>query len=315
VGLWLTSDGLWLCCYAMNGGDGGELDRSSRGKRPAYGCHAATAVADGSALPLRATAVDVAVPAFGVVTFPNWGGGGGSSTAPYGAGVASFSPRRRKRRGGRAPPIGGRSGRHPAGRAHRAVAAAAGYRVAVDERRTFLGEAAAAAAASAAAGARVGLGRGRGVDHQCAGDPRGGPWASWGGDACGGLCAAALVGYSTVDGAGVAEGGEEPPRWWWLRRPWRAPPAAGEGEMDGDGSTGGHADGAGGLADGAGSFADGAGGLGDVAAAVAAVASAVQPLPPSLSLNVATMGLRVSWRARRQRPVEPRHHLFGPRRS
>jgi len=90
VRLWLTSDGLWLCCCAMNGNDGGELHRSSRGKRPAYGCHAATAVADGSALLLRATAVDVAAPAFGVVTFPNWRGGGWSSTAPYGAGVASL---------------------------------------------------------------------------------------------------------------------------------------------------------------------------------------------------------------------------------
>jgi len=70
-----------------------------------------------------------------------------------------------------------------------------------------MGEAAAAAAASVAAGARVRVGRGGGVDHQCAGDPRGGPWAPWGGDACGGLRAAALVGYSTVDGVGVAEGG------------------------------------------------------------------------------------------------------------
>jgi len=42
------------------------------------------------------------------------------------------------------------------------VAAAEGYRVAVDERREFLGEAAAAAPASAAAGARVGVGRGGG---------------------------------------------------------------------------------------------------------------------------------------------------------
>ena len=65
--------------------------------------------------------------------------------------------------------------------------------------------------------------------------------------------------------------------------------------MDGDGSTGGHADGAGGFADGAGGFADGAGGLGDVAATAAAVASAAQPLPPSLSHNVAATGLRVSW--------------------
>jgi len=84
-----------------------------------------------------------------------------------------------------------------------------------------------------------------------------------GGDACGGLRAAALVGYSTVDGAGVAEGGKEPPRWRSLWLPWRAPPAPGEGEMDGNGSIGGHADGAGGFADGASGFADGAGGLAD----------------------------------------------------
>jgi len=75
VGLWLTSDGLWLCCCAMNGGDGGELHRCSRGKRPAYGCHASTAVADGTALPLRASTVDVAASAFEVVTFFNWRGG------------------------------------------------------------------------------------------------------------------------------------------------------------------------------------------------------------------------------------------------
>jgi len=85
--------------------------------------------------------------------------------------------------------------------------------------------------------------------------------------------------------------------------------------MDDDGSTGGHADGAGGFSDGAGGFEDGAGGLEDVAATAEAVGSAAQPLPPSLSANVATTGLRVSWRARRQRPVEPRHHLFGPHRS
>jgi len=119
----------------------------------------------------------------------------------------------------------------------------------------------------------------------------------------------------TVDGAGVAEGGEEPPRWRWLLGPRCAPPAAGEGEIDGDSSTGGHAEGAGGFADGAGGFADGAGGLDGVAATAAAVASAAQPLPPSLSPNIATTGLRVSWLARRQRPVEPRHHLLGPRRS
>ena len=76
MGLWLTSNGLWLCSCAMNGGDGGELHRSSRGKRPAYDSHADTAVADGSALPLPATTVDVAAPAFGVVTFPNWRAGG-----------------------------------------------------------------------------------------------------------------------------------------------------------------------------------------------------------------------------------------------
>ena len=200
----------------MNGGDGGKLHRSSRGKRPAYRCHATTAVADGSAQPLRATAVDVAAPALGVVMFSNWRGGGWSSTTPYGAGGASFSTRRRTLREGRAPPIGGHSGGTPAGHAHQAVAAATSYRIAVDERRTFLVEAAAAPAASAAAGARVGVGRGGGVDHQCAGDPRGGPWPPLGGDACGGLRAAALVGYSTVDGAGVAEGGKEPPRWRWL---------------------------------------------------------------------------------------------------
>jgi len=85
--------------------------------------------------------------------------------------------------------------------------------------------------------------------------------------------------------------------------------------MDGDGGTGGLADGAGGFADGAGGFADGAGGLDDVAATAAAAASAAQPLSPSLSPNVAARGLRVTWRACRQRPVEPRHHLFGPRRS
>ena len=76
AGLWLNSDGPWLCCCAMHVGDGGGLHRSSRGTHPAYGCPAATAVADGSALPLRATAVDVAAPAFGVVTFPNWRAGG-----------------------------------------------------------------------------------------------------------------------------------------------------------------------------------------------------------------------------------------------
>jgi len=232
----------------MNRGDGGELHQSSRGKRPAFGCHVATAVTVGSALPLRSTPVDVATPALGVMTFPNLRGGGWNSTAPYGAGVASLSPRRRTRRGGRAPPIGGRLGVPIAGRAHRAVAAAAGYRVAVDERRTFLGEAAADVTASAAAGARVGVGRGGGVEDQCAGDLRRGPLAPWGGDACGGLHAAALVGYSTVDGAGVAEGGEKPPQLRWLGRLWRTPPAAGEGETDGDGSTGGHADGAGGFA-------------------------------------------------------------------
>ena len=75
VGLWLTSDGLWLCCCAMNGGDGGELHRSSRGKRPAYGCHAATAVTDSTALPLWATAVNVAASGFGAVTFRDWRGG------------------------------------------------------------------------------------------------------------------------------------------------------------------------------------------------------------------------------------------------
>ena len=85
--------------------------------------------------------------------------------------------------------------------------------------------------------------------------------------------------------------------------------------MDGDGSTGGHADGAGGVAEHVGGSADGAGGLDDVAATAAAVASAAQPLPPSLSPNVAATGLRVSWLASRQRPVEPRHNLFGPRRS
>jgi len=144
--------------------------------------------------------------------------------------------------------------------------------------------------------------------------------APWWGDACGGLLAAVFVVYSPVDGGGVAEGGKKPPRWrWllrpWLRRPWHAPAAAGEGEMDGDGSTGGHADGAGGVAEHVGGSADGAGGLDDVAATAAAVASAAQPLPPSLSPNVAATGLRVSWRARRQRPVEPWHHLFGPHRS
>jgi len=119
----------------------------------------------------------------------------------------------------------------------------------------------------------------------------------------------------TLNGAGVAEGAEEPPRWLWLRSPRRAPPAAGEGEIDGDSSTGAHAEGAGGFADGVGGCADRVGGLDDVAATAAAVASAAEPLPPSLSPNVATTGLRVSWRAHRQRPVEPRHHLFGPRRS
>jgi len=63
--------------------------------------------------------------------------------------------------------------------------------------------------------------------------------------------------------------------------------------MDGDGSTGGHADGAGGFADGAGGFADGAGGIEDVAATAAAVASAAQPLPPSLVPNAAATRLRV----------------------
>jgi len=76
VGLWLTSDGRWFCCCNMNRGDGGELHRSSRGKHPAFGCHVATAVTVGSALPLRATAVDVATPALGVMTFPNLRGGG-----------------------------------------------------------------------------------------------------------------------------------------------------------------------------------------------------------------------------------------------
>jgi len=85
--------------------------------------------------------------------------------------------------------------------------------------------------------------------------------------------------------------------------------------MDGDGGTGGLADGAGGFADGSGDFADGAGGLDDVAATAAAAASAAQPLSPSLSPNGAATGLWVSWYARRQRPVERRHHLFGPRRS
>jgi len=55
----------------MNGGDGGGLHRSSRGKRPAYGCLAATTVADGTALPLRVTAVEVTASEFGVVTFPD----------------------------------------------------------------------------------------------------------------------------------------------------------------------------------------------------------------------------------------------------
>jgi len=115
VGLWLTSDELWLCCCAMDGGDGGKLRQSSRGKRPAYGCHAATAVADGTALPLRATAVDVAASAFGVVTFPDWRGGWRSSTVSRGAAAASWSPRRRTRKGGLArgpppPPAGGRLG-------------------------------------------------------------------------------------------------------------------------------------------------------------------------------------------------------------
>jgi len=71
VELWLTSDGLWLCCCAMNGGDGGGLHRSSRCKRLAYGCLAATTVAEGTALPLRVTAVEVNASEFGVVTFPD----------------------------------------------------------------------------------------------------------------------------------------------------------------------------------------------------------------------------------------------------
>jgi len=135
------------------------------------------------------------------------------------------------------------------------------------------------------------------------------------GVACGGLRAAALFGQAPVDGGGGAEGGEEPPRWRWLRRTWRAPAAAKEGEMDGDGGADGLANGTGGFSDGMGGFADGAGGLDDVAATAAAVVSAAQPLAPSLSPNVAATGLRVSWCARRQRPVEPRHHLVGPRRS
>jgi len=138
--------------------------------------------------------------------------------------------------------------------------------------------------------------------------------APGGGVACGGLRAAALVGQAPVDGGGGAEGGEEPQRWRWLRRPWRAPAAAKEGEMDGDGGAGGLANGTGGFADGTGGFADGACGLDDVAATAAAVVSAAQPLALSLSPNVAATGLRVSWCARRQRPVEPRHHLVGPHR-
>jgi len=115
VGMWLTSDGLWLCCCAMSGGDGGALHRSSRGKRPAYGCHAATAVADGTALPLRATTVNMAASRFGVVTFPDYRGGWWSSTASHSAAAASLPLLRRTRRGGRAiwpppPPTGGRLG-------------------------------------------------------------------------------------------------------------------------------------------------------------------------------------------------------------
>jgi len=61
--------------------------------------------------------------------------------------------------------------------------------------------------------------------------------------------------------------------------------------MDGDGGTGGLADGAGSFADGSGGFPDGAGGLDDVAVAAAAEASAAQPLSPSLSPNVSATGL------------------------
>ena len=128
AGLWLTSDGLWLCCFAMNGGDGGELHRSSCGTCPAFGCHAATAVDDGTALPLRATAVNVAASAFGVVTFPDWRGGGGAL------------PRHTSRRPRRCHRVGGRGGggvragrrrRLPAGVLAAPTAAAAGGRARV----------------------------------------------------------------------------------------------------------------------------------------------------------------------------------------
>ena len=57
----------------------------------------------------------------------------------------------------------------------------------------------------------------------------------------------------------------------------------------------GDSDGASGCAaDGVGGCADRVGGLDDVAATAAAVASAAEPLPPSLSPNVVTTGLRVS---------------------
>ncbi|OSX70709.1 hypothetical protein BU14_0686s0011 [Porphyra umbilicalis] len=56
------------------------------------------AVADGSALPLRATAVDVAARSFGVVTFPNWRGGGGAR------------PRHTARGSRRCHRVGGRGG-------------------------------------------------------------------------------------------------------------------------------------------------------------------------------------------------------------
>jgi len=77
--------------------------------------------------------------------------------------------------------------------------------------------------------------------------------------------------------------------------------------MDGDSGTGGLADGVGGFADDADGFADGAGLLEHIAATAAAAASAAQPRSPSLSLNHAATMLRLSWRARRDRPVKPRH--------